>query len=41
MTLTNCSVNGTVITAENCTTLFGEVELPGDGRTLADCLIFN
>ena len=41
VTLTNCSVNGTVITAENCTTLFGEVELPGDGRTLADCLIFN
>jgi hypothetical protein len=36
----NCTVNGVVVTAENCTELFGEVELPS-GRTLADCIIFK
>ena len=40
VTLTGCTVGGTVITAENCTALFGEIELP-TGRTIADCLIFN
>ena len=38
--LDQCTVNGVVITAANCSTLFGEVELPS-GRTLADCVIFN
>lgn len=41
VTMENCTVDGTVVTADNCTTLFGEVELPGDGRTLADCVIFK
>ena len=41
VTLEGCTVNGVVVTAENCTNLFGEVELPGDGRTLADCIIFK
>ena len=39
VTLANCTVDGVVVTAENCTELFGEVELPS-GRTLADCIIF-
>lgn len=38
--LDNCTVNGTIVTAENCIELFGEVELP-TGRTLADCVIFK
>ena len=41
VTLENCTVNGTVITADNCTTLLDEVELPSDGRTLSDCVIFK
>ena len=40
VTLANCTVNGTKVTSENCTGLFGEVELPA-GRTLADCIVFG
>ena len=38
VTLKNCTVNGTVLTADNYAGLV-TIELP-DGRTLADCVIF-
>lgn len=40
ITLDNCTVNGTIITAENYATLFEAIELPA-GRTLADCVVFK
>ena len=38
-TLTNCTVNGVVLTAENYADYI-TVELPS-GKTLADCVAFN
>lgn len=40
VTLSNCTVNGTVITANNYEELLNTIELPA-GRTLADCVIFK
>ena len=40
ITLKNCTVNGTVLTAENWQTLLDAIELP-QGRTLEDCVIFQ
>ena len=38
--MNGCDVEDVVITAENCLELFGEIELPSDGRALSDCIKF-
>ena len=40
VTLRNCTVNGTVLTAENWQGLLDAIELPA-GRALADCVVFG
>lgn len=40
VTLSNCTVNGTVLTADNWQSLLDAIELPG-GKTIADCVVFG
>ena len=40
VTLENCTVDGTIITAENWDSLLDQIELPS-GRTLESCIIFK